>query len=87
LRHRQIERRFGLQIGMIELCISAVTLSNGHAVRLGAAPGSAGLLLRRSYFSDGDKEPPDVPLSLQPGERDMPTMPFRRAREPPASTK
>ncbi|HVV92673.1 MAG TPA: GntR family transcriptional regulator [Hyphomicrobiales bacterium] len=85
--HQQIERRFGLQIGMVEMRTSAITLSDGHAARLGAAPGSAGLLLRRSYFSSGSDEPFEVALSLQPGDRYVQTMRFRRTRERPSPPK
>jgi DNA-binding GntR family transcriptional regulator len=79
--HQQIERRFGLQISMVEMRVSAVTLSEGHAARLGAASGSAGLFLRRSYFSEGDEDPIELALSLQPGDRYMQTMRYRRARD------
>jgi len=76
--HQSLERRFGLEISALEMTLSARILTGEHAALLGAPEGGPGLLVRRSYFSNA-KDPIEIALSLQPGDRFTQTMRFRRA--------
>ena len=78
--HQCLERRFNLQITVIEVRFSAIPLAPTVADLLGVAAGSPGLLIRRRFIT-GSGETVQISLTLQPGDQFSQTMRFRRSND------
>ena len=63
-----IEREFGIRIDRVEQTIVAITLDEHDAHNLGVTPGSAGLLVTRSYF-DNQGRLMELAQNVHPADR------------------
>jgi len=63
-----IEKQYGIPIVEVQQEIRAATLGAADAKRLSVKPGSAGLVVTRSYFGDNDRLV-EVAVNLHPADR------------------